>query len=374
MKSEFYNVALDRVRYSLVWEGSDTLYKSLDIQPDDRLLIITSAGCNVLNALLKNPEQLTAIDLNPVQNRLLRFKKSLILSQDHAVFRALLGLEGPAAVAAAWQKVLPQLDPEETTYWSPFFVEHPEGLMAAGKLESYLNGFYHSLPALLKQKLQQLLSFTQVAAQRQYFMQELHSSDFRPRFIEYFDEENLSKGRDPKLFRYAEESGGESFYLRLLQQVSRELVRDNFFFRFFFFGAEGLPESILPPCYRQENYEKLRAQLHKLKIVQGEAVDYLLSGEGASITKASLSNIFEYASPAEFQRVCQALFLQPGRSLRIVYWNLLQNQGEGIANGEEAVQPEWLQAQLSQCLSQQEACFYFRNVRVLEAVPVPVQF
>ena len=33
MNSEFYNVALDRIRYSLVWEDSRTLYGALAINP-----------------------------------------------------------------------------------------------------------------------------------------------------------------------------------------------------------------------------------------------------------------------------------------------------------------------------------------------------
>ena len=65
MNSEFQNVALDQLRYSLVWEGSATLYRALDIQPDDHVLVITGAGCNVLNTLLQAPRQVTAIDLNP---------------------------------------------------------------------------------------------------------------------------------------------------------------------------------------------------------------------------------------------------------------------------------------------------------------------
>ena len=55
MHSEFYNVALDRIRYSLVWEDSTTLYAGLNIRPGDTVLVITSAGCNALNALLLGP-------------------------------------------------------------------------------------------------------------------------------------------------------------------------------------------------------------------------------------------------------------------------------------------------------------------------------
>jgi S-adenosylmethionine-diacylglycerol 3-amino-3-carboxypropyl transferase len=374
MQSEFYNVSLDRIRYSLVWESSDTLYNALDIQAHDQLLVITSAGCNVLNALLKNPQKVTAIDLNGVQNRLLLFKKQLILSQKWTTFRDLLGLRGTQAVAAAWQQVQPALSEEERTYWTPFFAQHPEGLMAAGKLEAYLTGFLPTLPPAQQQSLGQLLQFEAVEAQWQFFLQELDASDFKARFIDYFDEQNLSKGRAPQLFRYVSESGGASFYQRLRQQLASVLVKDNFFFRFFFFGPEGLPEALLPPCYRQEHYAALQACLAKLEVVQGEAIDYLLSPAGRSITKASLSNIFEYTSPEEFQRVCRALFGQSHRPLRVVYWNLLQDQGEpaDAPAGACPRQGPWLQASLSEALSQQEACFYFRNVRVLQTVAAAV--
>lgn len=358
MRSEFYNVELDRIRYSLVWEDSNTLYQGLEIQPADQVLVITSAGCNVLNALLKAPACVTAIDLNPVQNRLLLLKKHLILHCSYATFRALLGLDGAEMVALAWQQVQATLPEDMRRYWSPFFLCHPNGLMAAGKLETYLNGFYKTLGSNLQEKLKHLLLFNEVEAQHNFFLEELHHTPFKEQFTTYFDEANLSKGRDPKLFKYAAESGGAAFYKRLIAQISSVLVKDNFFFRFFFFGPTGIPPEILPPCYQEQNYALLREQLHKLKVVNAEAVDYLLSEEGRKINKASLSNIFEYTSPKEFSQVYQRLFAAPDRNLRMIFWNLLQDQGADMASDQ------WLHAALSETLSKTDACFYFRNVRV----------
>lgn len=365
MQSEFYNVGLDRIRYSLVWEAATTLYAGLDIQPGDRLLCITSAGCNVLNALLRKPQKVVAIDLNPVQNKLLALKAHIIRHHPHAVFRGLLGLEGAEGVEKAWPLVEASL-PAERGFWLSFFRQHPKGILPAGKLESYLNGFYHSLDSSTQEKLKKLLTFDRVAEQRAFFLEELHVSSFRSQFIEYFDEQNLSKGRDPKLFRYAVETGGESFYLRLMQQISTVPVKGNFFFRFFFFGPEGLPEAVLPPCYQSGNYLLLRAQLHKLQIEEGEAVDYLLSEKGGEINKASLSNIFEYTSAEEFEAVCQALFHSSSRNLRVLFWNLLQDQGAKSIYAREEI------AAFTEQFSAPESCFYFRNVRVLETVAVPV--
>ncbi len=368
MQSEFYNVALDRIRYSQVWEAAATLYAGLAIEPHDRVLVITSAGCNVLNTLLKKPALVVAIDLNPVQNKLLNLKKHIILKHAHKVFRGILGLDGEAQATAAWQQVEQTLPSAERAFWTSFFRQHPGGILTAGKLEAYLHGFYHTLDSATQAKLKKLLSFEGVAEQWDYFLAVLHNSPFRRQFIAYFDEQNLSKGRDPKLFRYAGESGGESFYLRLMQQLFTVPVKNNFFFRFLFFGSEGLPEAILPPCYQEKNYTLLRAQLPKLQIEEGEAIDFLLSAKGAGINKASLSNIFEYTSAAEFEAVCQSLFDNHSRSLRVLFWNLLQDQGRNFPYRQERL------AALAEQSSEAEACFYFRNVQVLETVSVPVGY
>lgn len=364
MHSAFYNVALDRLRYSLVWEDSYPLYHGLDLQPDDRVLVITSAGCNVLNTLLKNPRQVIAIDLNPMQNKLLLLKEHVILYHEHAVFRALMGFDGSAGVAGAFQQLDGTLPADGRGYWASFFESHPEGILTAGKLEAYITGFFETLDAGTRQKLHGLIERDEVRAQWNFFRDELHAGSFRDQFIQYFDDQNLSKGRDPALFKYAQESGGVAFYNRLLRQLSTTVVKNNFFFRFFFFGPRQLPESILPPCYQQRNYYALRAQLPRLTVVDGEAVDYLLSAGGGAVTKASLSNIFEYTDQTEFRRVCRLLGSRSGWRLRFVFWNLLQEQGAFLdADG-------WNDVPVSDPVTQDAACFYFRNWRVVETKPV----
>ncbi|GAA4354706.1 hypothetical protein GCM10023185_16780 [Hymenobacter saemangeumensis] len=362
MNSEFHHVALDQLRYSLVWEGSATLYHALQLQPQDHALVITGAGCNVLNTLLAGPARVTAIDLNPEQNRLLALKCHVIAGHEQAVFHGLLGLAGPGEVSRTWQAVQPGLPAGEREFWAAFFAQHPGGLLGAGRLEAYVHGFLPTLDAALQDQLRTLFEFDTVAAQQAYFASVIEAygqDDFRRQFISYFDAVNLSKGRDASLYKHTAASGGELFYQRWQQHVAQVLLRDNFFSRFFFFGAEGLPENILPPCYQSRNYEQLRARLPRLHITTGEATAYLLSEAGQGISKASLSNIFEYVSPAEFERVCQSLGQSP-RQLRLVFWNLLQSQ----APARSAAVP--LLPEVSQQLSEQEACFYFENVRVLD--------
>ena len=364
MKSEFATIPLDRLRYGLVWEDHATLYQALDLGPTDHALLITSAGCNVLNALLAGPRQVTAIDLNPLQNQLLALKVHAIAHHPPAVLRGLLGLAGAAAVATAGAALQATLPAAEYAAWAAYLVQHPRGLLLAGQLESYVTGFVPSLPAAWQARLRGLLACGSVAEQWTYFQRELDQPDFQARFVAYFDAANLSRGRDPRLFRYAAEAGGATFYARLRHQLGRQLARDNFFFRFLFFGPENLPEALLPPCYQAAHHALLRQRLGRLRLVAGEASEFLLSAAGQDITKASLSNIFEYVSPAEFERVSRALATRPV-PLRLVFWNLLQAQ----ATRRTAAVP--LLPATSAALSAQDACFYFGGVRVLDYAGCP---
>jgi len=363
LQSEFCNVELDRIRYSLVWEDGRSLAAALNVGPADHVLVVTSAGCNVLNALLLHPRRVTATDLNPAQSRLLRLKRHLIRYHDHHALRGLLGLDGPAGVAATWRQLAPALPPGLRAAWAPFFAAHPGGILTAGKLESYVTGFYPTLPPATRAALRRLVQCESVAEQAAFFAAHLHGPAFEQQFTTYFDAANLSQGRDPRLFRYAGEAGGATFYHRLGRAVATQLLRDNFFFRFFFFGPTDLPEAILPPCYQRRHFATLRQSLPRLTIRTGEAVDFLLSPAGADVTKASLSNIFEYVSPEEFRRCCGQLFARAA-PLRLVFWNLLQNQGAeaaGLPLVPEAAGP-----------ASPDACFYFRNLRVLDSGRQPV--
>ena len=333
----------------------------MEISPKDDLLMITSAGCNVLNALLKQPRSLTAIDLNPEQNRLLLLKMHVIEYLDHDALISLMGFRGSRAVITAWERVAATLEPGLRQHWEEFFNKNTQGIVSSGKLEAYINGFLKQLPGEIQKKVRHLLTMDDVAAQKEYFFQELDSSQFKTLFIEYFDQQNLSKGRDPKLFKYVKVSGGELFYNRLSDFISQQLVRDNFYFRFFMFGPTEMPINKLPPCYRPENFSLLRSQMKKLQVVTGEAVAYLLSPEGANINKAGLSNIFEYVAEKHFEEVCTKLFTTRKKPLRFVYWNLLQSQGDTGCS-------EYRLTKESNALSREEACFYFRNVRLMETV------
>ena len=60
--------------YAFNWEDPKVDRQILNINKDDVILTITSAGDNILDYLLENPKRVHAVDLNPNQNHLLELK------------------------------------------------------------------------------------------------------------------------------------------------------------------------------------------------------------------------------------------------------------------------------------------------------------
>ena len=85
------NLNFNEITYSL-WEDHKVLEAALDIHEDDNILSLTSAGCNVLALLLKNPKSITAIDFNQSEFSA-RDENRHDPALDHGSFIKLLGFE-----------------------------------------------------------------------------------------------------------------------------------------------------------------------------------------------------------------------------------------------------------------------------------------
>jgi len=359
METEFKYLAFDVIRYSMVWEGAETLVKGLQPAPGDHLLVITSGGCNVLNMLLAENESVTAVDLNPLQNKLLHLKGHIIHHHPYAVYSALLGFEGSEAVGPAAKAVLHALPDDQKEFWVAVFEQYPQGLLLAGKLETYITAFHRELDAVQQNLMHALFASETLVDQAQCF-EALQHTGFKDRFVAYFDSKQLSKGRDPRLFKYTTDPGGLSFFTRLQEFLKSHLLSGSFISRFFFYGPADMPQALRPACYQEKNYKKLAGAWHKLQTHTGEAIDFLCSPAAAKINKASLSNIFEYTSPEIFEATVGELLNLREHPLRFMYWNLLNDQGGSLKR-----LPAY-QKGSSENLTDAEDCFYFDSVNLFE--------
>ncbi|MDX5321138.1 MAG: BtaA family protein, partial [Bacteroidota bacterium] len=285
---------MNLIRYSLVWEdysAIEFLMKQGDYQ---RVAIITSAGCNALNLTLSEVKEIHAIDLNPIQNDLLAFKIHLIQNYPYEVFADLMGIHGLNRVQAACALIEKEIPEAFLNLLDPI---REYGMASCGKLERYLHAFLKSFPQYVP-FIQQLVQEPQ-RIQRQFILtQWLQEDDFIRDFSDYFNDDQLSQGRDPKLFKYTPGQGGKLFLRRFLNYLRFREGELPFIFRFFFFGMEGMPQHLLPPAYQRKNFEKLRKNLFKIKRIDAEAIEYTCQSTTVPFDALFLSNIFEYCDEA----------------------------------------------------------------------------
>lgn len=77
--------------YNTCWEDPAVDRLALNLGRDDTLLVITSAGCNVLDYALTGPRRIHAVDANPRQNALMELKLAGIRKLEHPDFFATFG-------------------------------------------------------------------------------------------------------------------------------------------------------------------------------------------------------------------------------------------------------------------------------------------
>lgn len=104
--------------YNTCWEDPAVDRQALDLRDSDRMLVITSAGCNVLDYVLTGPEHIHAVDANPRQNALLELKTVAIRRLEFDDFFATFGHGFHPRFPEVYRSALRQdLSPFARNYW-----------------------------------------------------------------------------------------------------------------------------------------------------------------------------------------------------------------------------------------------------------------
>ena len=104
--------------YAFNWEDPRNDRQILNINSDDVILTITSAGDNILDYLLENPKRIHAVDLNPNQNHLLELKVAAFTALPYNDVWKLFG-DGrhPSFRQLLVTKLSPHLSSQAFQYW-----------------------------------------------------------------------------------------------------------------------------------------------------------------------------------------------------------------------------------------------------------------
>ncbi len=119
LHNRVFNVMYGRsLVYNTCWEDPALDRAALNIATTDTMLVITSAGCNVLDYALAGPRRIHAVDANPRQTALLELKLAGIRRLDFDDFFALFGHGRSGRFEQMYHDVLrADLSPFAVSYW-----------------------------------------------------------------------------------------------------------------------------------------------------------------------------------------------------------------------------------------------------------------
>jgi S-adenosylmethionine-diacylglycerol 3-amino-3-carboxypropyl transferase len=313
-------VAWDRIRYASVWEDADVLCEALHpVAGGGRLLSIASAGDNALALLTLDPAEVIAVDLNPVQLACLELRVAAIRRLDDPDLLSFLGVEPAADRLASYRRVRPALSSEAARFWD----ERPDllrrGVVHVGKFERYLRTFRRwALPLVHSGRTMRALREPRSPeAQRAFYRERWDTARWRLLFRLFFSRALMGRmGRDPALFDHVEGSVGERILGRTRHALSELPTDTNPYLAYIMTG--NYPVEARPRYLRAENLPIIRERIDRLTWSQGGAERAAGRFDGFN-----LSDIFEYMTPAEQERVYCELLDRSRPGARLVYWNLL---------------------------------------------------
>jgi S-adenosylmethionine-diacylglycerol 3-amino-3-carboxypropyl transferase len=311
------------IRYAQCWEDADILLEALDIQPGDVCLAIASAGDNALAMLSRGPQRVIALDLSPGQLACLELRVAAYRELSHPELLELIGSTPSKRRSLLYRRCRSQLSPAVRTFWD----EHPKeivaGIGSAGKFEHYFAIFRRRvLPLVHGRRLAQALLRGGTPRQRyEFYDRKWDSWRWRLLFRIFFSRFVMGRmGRDPSFFSYVEGSVAD----RILEHTRYALTAlDPAANPYLQWIMTGRHTTALPFALRPENFDAIRARLDRLEW-RCQSIEDFLDGAGANaIDRYNLSDIFEYMSAGNYERLLARLAACGRRGGRLAYWNML---------------------------------------------------
>ncbi len=313
--------------YNTAWEDPAVDHHALQLQAGDRVLVITSGGCNALDYALEAPQQVVAVDANPCQTALFELKLAALRNLPHEDMFALFGRGRHAGFEALYRTQLRErLTPPSRAFWdrrTGWFAPSGPGLYGRG-----LTGVVMRIAAWrmrsdpsLRAALHGLFEQPDLEAQRRHYDREVRPRFWKPwvlRFLRTPLFMSLIGVPMPQRQMLVAQHGGD--VSGAIQAMIDELFRtvpaaSNYFWAVYVFGeyAAGRCPRYLTP----EGFAALKGGLVDRIEVHTCTITHYLQSPGPQLTHAVLLDHMDWMSsyyPADLAAEWQALYqrMAPG--------------------------------------------------------------
>ena len=311
------------IRYAQCWEDADVVLQALSVQPGDVCLSIASAGDNTLSLLAKDPSKVIAIDLSAAQLACLELRVAAYRHLTHDELLELMGARPSDRRRLLYAGLAPGLTATTRNVWDAQGQAIDAGIATPGKFERYLDMMrrYGINPTHSRRDRRDLFSARTREERKKFYATRWNNWRWRlliklacSRFV-------MSRmGRDPRFFKYAEGSVAD----HILGMVEHALVdldpRDNPYLQRI---VTGQYRDVLPHALREEHFEVIRTNLNRLEWHQTDVWTFLRRAPDAPIRRFNLSDVFEYLSEDDSNRVFEQIARVGCSGGRLAYWNML---------------------------------------------------
>ena len=322
MRSIEERAKFDFIRYANCWEDPELLLKALHPLENETVLSIASAGDNSFSLLSANPKKVVAVDFNPAQLACCDLRRAAFLNLSYEQLLSFLGINENEERLETYDKLKKDLLPETIQYWDAFLIGVSDGIVHQGKFENYLKLFGTRLLPFIhgKKKVTALLEPKTIEEQEKFYTQHWDSFLWRSLFKVFFSKKVMGKmGRDAEFFNYSETSPGEMILNRTKHALTRIPTHSNPYLTYILTGSF---KQSLPHYLRKENVELIKKNLPNLELLHC-GVSEAMEKYPNAFTRFNLSDIFEYMSKEEFQKISDQLFSNSGATAKVAYWNLV---------------------------------------------------
>jgi len=305
---------------------------SLNLQSNDRLLCIASAGEIPLNLASMNKDlHADAVDISMEQLILCRLKlvTALVIgAPENAAFLGYMKMDQEQRLKI-FEKLLPLLESADQLFWKQNIYAIKKGVINYGRFEMFLQKLRVFAQLIIgRRNLNNLINCSTIRQQEEIFEKKiakrkalriLFTICFHPKIY-------TNRGLKKQGLIHASGRSGEIFYnkFRLLCTGSR--ASENYFLQYFLLGA--CKTGAIPEYLKNENREILRKNSSCLSFSQLSIQDALVSSPGSCYNKIHLSNIGDWMSVEDFRDLLNTIHEKVPKNGKISYRYLQKNHFE----------------------------------------------
>ena len=326
MKQEQAQVQLFKLVFTHNWEDPESDLAALRIKSNDVIQAITSGGCNVLGFLLYDPKEIYSVDINPAQSYLLELKIAAIKSFDFTDFIAFAGLTECDNRIEMYSKLKQVLSAEAVEFWDKQTKIISTGFIMNGKYERFIK-LAGKFISILQGRKKVLGLFEQKTKEEQqaYFEDKWNTKRFKYIFKILFNKRMLARRglvADYFTFDDGSKSFADSFYNRSRKAFRDIPIEKNYFLSLYLLGKFRDLNDV-PAYLKDKHYETIKSRLDRIKIISGEAQQWIDTMPEQSIDCFALSNICELMSEQETHTLFTAVYRTAKENARVILRNLM---------------------------------------------------